>query len=413
MTRIWRRARALLVVSVAVAIVTGCVVQGHPTAQYPDPAALELGSYGVRPLEAPSGTTEYGRVVESVRMAETLIDPVEVDSGLRYSANTYGVMPLPTPGKARMMLADPVRAVLEREGMVAGCAVGGTDRELGAKRPEVGAARVLTAIVLRFPDSEAAGRAARDIDAVDAAVSTANQALAIPEYPQAHAHWRPGVASMAATVASGDYVVTLLIGDLTPDAGAMTAMARKAFDAQVNRLREFVPTARERLAELSLDPEGMIRRMVPPAPGRWLYPAVVSSTGAQNAGWDARILSVGVVYGSRGARLWMRGGVTESVELVAVNVQNVLNRYSTAAAARQVYSGATRKDAEAKGVVAVPVPGDSPDIRCQEDSNVGVETPRFVCRIVYGRYYAVIVSRDRATVVEKAAAQYGLLINAG
>ncbi|MBL1073890.1 hypothetical protein JK358_05740 [Nocardia sp. 2] len=407
------RARWRALVPIAVLLTaTGCVVQGNPIPDYGDPAELPVGAYSVEPLAAPAGDVEHGRVLESARMADAIVDPVEVDPGLQFAANTYGVTPLPTPGKVRMLLAEPVRAVLEREGMVAGCASNGADRDFGSKRPGVGAAQVLTVIALRFPDAAAAARAARDIDAVDAAVSTENAALSITEYPGAYAHWRPGVPSMAATVADGVFVVTLLIGHTAADTVAMTTLARKTFDAQLPRLREFEPTPVDRLSALPLDPEGMIGRMVPPAPGRWLYPAVVSSTGARTAGWDARIMSVGLVFGRRGAQLWgNRSTVFDEVELIAVNVLNTLYRYPSAVVARRAFLFASQRDAAGTGARIVDAPNDIPDIHCVEDQSRTGDTPRFTCRVQHGRYYAIVVSREEPAVLEKAAAQYGLLIN--
>lgn len=409
---LWR-ARVWALAPIAVLVTaTGCVVQGNPVPQRVDPAGLPVGAYSVESLEAPAGDESHGRIVESARMAEAMVDPFEIDPGLKYPANTYGLMLLPTPAKARMLLAEPVRGVLEREGMVTGCASNGTDRDFGSKRPEAGAAQVLTIIALRFPDAAAATRAARDIDAVDGAVSTENTALSISEYPQAHAHWRPGVPTMAATLADGVFVLTLLIGHTTADSAAMTTLARKTFDAQLPRLREFVPTPADQVAALSLDREGMIRRMVPPAPGRWLYPAVVSNTDARNAGWDARIVTVGVVYGPRAARLWgNRSPVFDGVEFIAMNVLNTLYRYPNATLARTAFSNASRKDAAGSGARVVAAPNGIPDIHCAEDRERTGDTPKFTCRVVYGRYYAIVVSRTESTVLAKAAAQYGLLIN--
>lgn len=404
-----RRISAIvLLLALVLAAVTGCTVPGNALPEYPDPRSFDAGSYRPEPLAEPAGNEKYGRVVESVRMAEMMIDPSEVESTLIFSANANGVLPVPTPTKARMLLAEPAGAVLEREGMLAGCAVAGTDREKG--NPAIGEARVLTVIVLRFPDAEAARRAARDIDAVDIAVNAENVSVPIADYPDAHAHWRPSVPTLAATLAAGSYVVSLLIGHTSADIGVLSGMATKAFAAQVSRAQRFSATPQDRIAALPLDQDGMIQRLVPDAPDRWSYPAVVVATTQRDAAWSARIIAYGVVYGPRGAWLWggrRIGGQT--AEVFATNSGAGLVRYTTAAAARATYVDAARQDSLDRTVRDASGPAGVPDVSCTEHPTAALY--RYVCRVVFDRYLATILARDLTTMHQKIVAQYGLLVN--
>ncbi|WP_280273803.1 DUF7373 family lipoprotein [Nocardia wallacei] len=397
-------------------LVAGCATDGRPHAAYPDPRSLDAGAYSVAPLDEPAnGNEHYGRVLESMRMAEVLIDPAEADAALTHLLGASPMMPLPAPANAAVLLANPVRPVLERDGMLAGAAAAGADVDIPSGRPVVGRSRLLTTIVLRFPDAAAAQRAAGDIDAVDAAVNPENVPVPIPGHPAAHAHWRPTVPTLAATIAQGDYVVSVLAGHTAPDAAVLTGLAAKAFDAQFARLRDFVATPRDRLAALPLDLDGMVRRMVPDAPGRWSYPAVMSTSKDLDAGWNALVLGRGVVYGTRAAWLW--GGRKQHdhpVELMANNGFNALMRYADPAAARRAFDESRRKDTAQTGLRPAPAPGGVPDSVCWESAQPdALKMTRFICRLVHDRYTAAIVGRELKTTQQKTAAQYGLLVNGG
>ncbi|MBF6170494.1 DUF7373 family lipoprotein [Nocardia blacklockiae] len=408
--------RAAGLAALALLLVAGCATDGRPRPHYPDPHSLDAGAYGVEPLDVPeNGNERYGRVLESVRMMEALADPVEIDPALTHGASATQATPLPTPATASVLLASPVRAVLEREKMLAGAEVDGTDVAPTGHGPVIGSARILTTMVLRFPDDDAARRAAKDIDAVDAAVSPDNVGVPVPGHLAAHAHWRPAVPTLAATLAEGPYVISLLVGHTTTDLNALNTLAAKAFAAQVPRLREFAATPADRLATLPLDPDGMVRRMVPDAPRRWSYPAVTVLSQDVNAGWNASVLGHGVVYGPRAA--WLAGSRKKHdhpIELRASNGFNVVDRFADAAAARRAFEAATRKDRESGDMVPVPPSAGAVDTACWESLQPDeLRQARFLCRVVYGRYTAALVARELTTAQQKIAAQYGLLVNGG
>ncbi|MFF2549976.1 hypothetical protein ACFVUS_03205 [Nocardia sp. NPDC058058] len=396
----------------AILLAAGCTVPGTPVAQYPDPAAMDVGAFGIRRLREPPGNEQYGRVIESTRLAEALIDPAEADPALTGQLGPNGVHLMPTPAKAASLLAAPVRAVLEREGLLAGAAVGGTVPAAGFT-PAVGSARLLSLLIMRFPDPDAAQRAARDIDAADVAVNSANTALTIPDYPAAHAHWRPGVPTAAASLADGVFVVNLYLGDTVADAAVLTLLARSTFDKELPRLREFTVTPRDQLARLPIDREGMLARIVPEAPGRWPYPIVVSTTPQRNAGWSAVVRGEGVVYGPRAASLWSnRVRRDTGIELQAVNGLTALTRYSSATSARDAFEKVVREYAAGKDVRSVPGPVGVPDVYCGE--GVGGDSTfhlRYACRLLSGRYQAMLIGPDMTDLRQRLAAQYGLLVN--
>ncbi|WP_433665223.1 DUF7373 family lipoprotein [Nocardia sp. CA-128927] len=287
--------------------------------------------------------------------------------------------------------------------------VSGTDVEQDEKRPVVGRSRVLTVLVLRFPDAAAAQQAAREIDAVDAAVSPDNVAVAIPNHAAALGHWRPNVPTLAATIAYESFVVTLLIGHTTPDLGAMTGVARKAFDAQMPRLREFSATPRDKLATLPLDRDRLLARMLPEVPGRWPYPVVITRAYEKNAGWHAAIDMSGVVLGPRGARLYRGRKQDPPAELYALTISNGLLQFSDATAARRAFMDTSITDDPVLRPAAGPA--GVPDARCFEQLDVPSQYPiRFICEILYGRYTATVHGHDIKDAHQQATAQLGLLV---
>lgn len=397
-------------VLLAVALLAGCA--GRP-AEAIDLATLDTGAYGVEPLEVPeSGDPRRGHILESVRMAEFLVDPAEVDPALRSSADAVGLLPLPTPAKvASIVLAEQVGEVLERHGMLAGAAVTGADIDRNAEKPAVGSARVLMVLVMRFPDTAAAERAAQEIDAADAAVNRDNVAVDIPEHPAAHGHWRPGVPTMAASIAYESYVVNVLAGDTAPDPAVLGDLTARAIDAQTRRLRDFVPTPPDRIAALPLDPEGLVRRMIPQAPRRWEYPAVTAMSSQRTAGWAATAQVTGVSFGPRASYLRGSRGQPHTVEASAVSGFNQLRRYADPAVARAEFDGQVRFNLDG-GLLPVEGPAGVPGVRCVENPDLDLlSLTRFVCHVTYDRYIVTLFAREIGSARQRAAAQYGLLVN--
>jgi len=403
-----------LIVVVLTAAATGCGVQGYPGPERVDLNALDTGVHSRLPMPEPTEDNEkYGRVLESVRMGEAMAGPAEVDPTLIYPGVGFGGVPLSTPAAAVSFLALPVRTVLERYGLIAGFAVSGSDRSLDDKA-EIGTVRLLTVLVLRFPEPTAARRAASEIDSVDAAISADNVAVEIPGYGGAHAHWRPKVPTMAVSIAQESFVVSLLVGHTAPDLGALTTLARRALDLQIPRLRAFTATPRDEIAALPLDQEGMLARMVPPAPRRWPYPGMASFGGQGTAGWDSLGSPTGVVYGPHAAELLLGSSKPERPERVAFNGLEILFRYSDVVQARKVFVDVPAVDEQA-GTFRIPSPVAIADVSCVESPETAKKETlvRYSCAVLHGRYLAVLHGRDLTDFRRRVAAQYALLVNSG
>ncbi|MFD4428194.1 hypothetical protein [Nocardia sp. NPDC058497] len=395
-------AGGLLGVVLLAAAVAGCQVPGTPEPVRVDLAALDYGNYQHVPLTPPPGTEYSGRVLESIRIGEVMVNPAKADSALSVSPLAKEAVPLPTPAKVSGVLSEQARAVLTEHGMLAGFLVAGTD---------TANVRQLTVLALRMPNPDAASKAAAALDATDAAVSADNVAVQIPKYIAAKAHWRPTVASMAATVAHGAFVVSVLAVHTTPDAAALTTLISSAFDAQLPELDRFVATPPERFAELPIDPEGMLARMVPEKLGRWSAPAVVLVDPDNIAGGKAVLHPRGVVYGPNATYLFGSRQQRTAEDALALMGFDGLKRYPDATEARRAYQRSAKNFADLR---PVPGPANIEDIRCSDTGPDGKEpNVRYVCALLHGRYVATIFAPSEQQIRQKAAAQYSLLELAG
>lgn len=412
--------RVRVAVLAAVFAVSGCAgIDGTAAPAEIDVRKLDVGAYPVDPLAAPDQPDEeQGRILESVRMAEAVVDPFDVDPAL-HTALATGTRH--TPKTASAVVADAVRPVLEKHRMLAGYTAGGTDSadERGF-RAEPGKFRALVVTLLRFGDEQTARRAAAELDAADRAVSPDNQSVQIAKHPDAHAHWRPNVPTMAATLSKGPIVITLLAAHTSPDRGVLIDLAAKAFDAQLPLLDSFEPTPVDKIASLPRDPDGMLRRVLPAEPGVWPQPQAEVLGNSDVAGWGSVSWTHGVVYGPRETRHSSRRPTERpdyGIDRHAVVGFSAMVRRARddAAAAAAVSALGTHPDNLLKADDAVAAPKALPQAKCfvnrEALDNDLTRDIRYMCVIAYRRYIAQVTSDSEEDVRRKVAAQYALLAN--
>ncbi|MFF0631612.1 hypothetical protein ACFYTS_03865 [Nocardia sp. NPDC004151] len=389
--------------SIAV-LVSACAIAGVPRAAAPELRALDLGGYSGRPLVVPGDTGEtYARLLESVRMADAVVSPRDVDPAL----SRVSAIPVPTPTDAVGILAEATRPTLTAHGMLAGFSIGGTDDPSGS--PREGAATGLRITVLRMSDPMAAIETAREIDASDAAVNRDNVTVPFPEYFATHGHWRPYVPTMAVTLAHGPYVVSLYIVDPATDRAAMKALATRAFDAELPRLDAFTATAPEALPALTLDPEGMVSRLLPAEPGHWPYPTLFQDEYGLIAGWGGPRRATGVVYGPVVADQLINppGKPSLPVQAVAVTDSTRLLRFSDAVGARHALERLSEPTATR---TVVSAPDGVPEAVCLRAAGAAPHN-EYTCLVLDGRYLASVSGPTEPAVHRMAAAQYAVLVS--
>ncbi|GAB2514645.1 hypothetical protein GCM10027167_16500 [Nocardia heshunensis] len=396
------------------ALVAGCgTISGRAEPHAPALGALDVGAYDTHPLSVPADDdTGYSRLVESARLSDVVVNPGTLQSGL----TDFSFALVPSPNQTVGILADAVRPALTADGLLAGFSFGGLDRPDVQGDPQIGVSTALRITMLRMRDAAAARAAAAEIDSDDFAVNADNRSLPVPNHPDAHAHWRPGVPTMAATVAHGDFVVTLFIAHPTPDSQAMSDLAAAALTAQLGHLDIFVPTPAATLTALSLDRDGMLARTLPSASRKWPYPSAVQDAVGKVAGWGGFRRSSGLVYGPPIADAWLnQAGEGESIpveRLAIVDRDDMIRLPDSGAATKALHKLLARLAAAQFESVSAP-PG-VPDAGCFRNPAQIPEAQRelrYTCYVLDGRYVANVHGADETTVHQKAAAQYALLVN--
>lgn len=393
-----RRSRLLLAVLGVLALTAGCGTEpGRPAAAEIDVRTLDVGSYSTTPLEYRydyKHTLFDGTRLATMRLADNMVFGTEIDATMKYLS---GSGPFQNPADAKRVLADANEPVLERNRMQYGWAVTVSDTNSEADDPEESK---VTVAVLQFPDGATAERAARELDETDFAVAQdVNQKVSIPNTPDAHAHWRPGIPTLGATVAQGSYVISLLVEIPEPSLPMLTNLARMAFDNQRRLLAALPPLTPEDILRLEYDPDRMYSRTLnPTADGS---PSVVS---------QAR-------YGLRGAL----SQVTEQDDRRKVFEAAGVDRLSTSGATATTLLLRTRDAAAALDLAGVVLgkaysgpldaPEALPNVRCASKTTEGGLGSRYRCMVPYQRYLAAVESDQVIDLHQRAAAQYAILAN--
>lgn len=402
MLRSRRTALATLVFGATAILIAGLLfgprtVSGTATTADIALHTLDFGDLGAEPLAEPGNDNErYSRIIESARMSEAVVNPIDIDDSLRPRVPTL----LPKPTDTTGILADVARPILVKYGMLAGYSVRGDNSNR---------TRSVRVTALRFPDEAAARSTATEIEAADFASNPENAAVSLPEYPAALGHWRPSVPTLGIVIAHGSFVVTLFVTYPTTDLGALTALANASMKAELATLDRFQPTPVRDMPNLRFDTDGMLRRMVPTVRGEWPMPYITKIQADRDAGGSPYIESSGVVYGPTGAAHWMstdpknQDAASDDIESLAVVDRRWLIRLRDATAARIFAAGETQSSNRQTPMASPRIP----DTKCLRREEI---LPVYYCVVQDGRYVSVVWATDEKSVHQMAAAQYALFV---
>jgi hypothetical protein len=398
-------AAVVLVVAVAGGIGIWRWTSGKSTqAQGIDISKLDVGHYATKPrtLSRPA-TEQEGRFLEAFRLAEGIANPYDIDPKFDH---VYGDA-VPDPKLAATSIAGTVtplvQPVLEKYGMISAYIVQGISTRISEfLRTRNG--DVLLIMLTSFPNDDAAARAATEMDATDFAVNPDNQHLTIPGYPQAKAHYRPGYASIAATMARGRLVVSVVTSGTTVSGlSDLRQQVQRTFDAQAPLMDQLIPAAEAGLTLLPLDPDHMLSRSF-------------------IAGDQPNISDTYGSVGPRAAALCagdqeLKDGLFghTGVDRCASTPDGQLLRAGDDGAASALLTKMVQADAaEYMDHEVAPPEGLTTNARCYEekqemwsdDANL-----RFECAVSFGRYVAWVHSNEDKDARQRAAAQYAILVN--
>ncbi len=400
-----RRISKFSVATVAAAVLVACGGTGDPattesnpavatTTESPivSPSALDAGDYPTapRPPLGNAGDPGVGAIVEAQRMADHVVGPWEADAELITPyLGTYYL--LDAPVALSQFAPDSVAQQAQTHGFVNGFAS-------ARQHPDTA---VMINAVFRFPDPAAATAAATDMNAASAAqvVRGATPApAAIPGHPEAAASTYPFTphesgrewAVVRSFTPHGPFVFMQLVQSVD-GLDAATALVQKAIDAQAPRIDDFDPAPVDALAEVPLDPTGLLAKTLPAGAG---------TAKTKNA-----------VYTRRGAMHFQSNPIGSKtlftdtgVSAVAMALTNVYEAKSPGLAS--MVAGSFDKEVTAQGATAAEAVPGLPDSRCFARGK------GFYCVAAAGRY-AVEVNADLLPDAhQQMAAQY-ILLTAG
>jgi hypothetical protein len=372
-----------------------------------DVRKLDVGKYPTEPLDIhvdyPPNSSS-ARQIGGVRLGDHVASAYDIDPHLvvgMHSAAFYpGFMP------DQLGHSDDMSAVAKREHMLFGFESQGADRQSYLSsydwpEPSSPRATVVDLMVMQFPDAGSAEHAAGDFYDTDfRAYQDRNQPVPLRKYPDAHAHWRPGTASLRAFLAHGAYVVGLLVETPTADVPSLTALAEQAYDTQLPLLDQYPPMVDEDMLRVSWDPDYLLSRALNPDASGYLGYA------DDNTAFGFRAM---VNYAENRDLAKQNFAAIGADEFAKTSDAFVARAADPTAARRAV---ADRLGLEPAGRPA-DAPPNVPDSACMEnqDDDRSRGRKRFTCIVAYRRYVAYVQSNQLADAHQRAAAQYALLAN--
>lgn len=352
------------------------------------PALLDAGSYPTapRPPLGTAGNSAAGAAADAQHMAGSVVGPWVVDDKLiEPYLNTYYV--INDPGVLQQLGPEGIAAAAGRHGLVNGFA---SARQTADKAAMVNA-------VLRFPNPSAAAAASTEMaDAVvkQPILGVTPTSVPIPGHPEAVAATYPftphGSNQTSAAVRSftphGPYVL-MQFAQSIDGVDAATAMVAKAVDAQGPAIDEFKAADPGALADVQLDPSGLLAKTLPAPAANAAKNAVYTARGAMHFQSDPIASD----------ELFSDTGVTD----VAMARTNVYQAKDPQAALRVI--DAFNREISADGTT----PADP--VRALPDSHCLAFPKGFYCVAPAGRFAIEARGEQLPDVQQQVAAQYVML----
>ncbi|MGV9665081.1 DUF7373 family lipoprotein [Nocardia niigatensis] len=375
------------------ALLSGCGKSGTAVAGELDVRTLDTGTYPVNHYTYDRNNGGKGNTLEGIRMTAAVAPAVKIDSKLNIGRG--GVVLSSVDDVVNVShLSSAVKSVLNNRGFVAGFAASGSDREDVDDNPDPNGTTITTR-VLRFPTADSAKLAARELEDADFNVAlNANQKLTLPDYPDAYAHWRPGVPNMGLTMARKDFVISLFILRPSADQKDLLSWAKKTLDAQVPTLDAFQETPNDQISQLPVDPDRLLARTL--VTDRDKKTVDADNFAVFPANW--------LILPSDDMTYWTKLVADFGADEMSSADGNFVIRLRDAMAAPDFVTGMISNLQE----TATSGPDKVPDTKCVHRNSD--KTPSR-CYVRYKQYVGVVNGTNDSDAQKKAAAQYALLAN--
>ncbi|MFE3542906.1 hypothetical protein ACFXK0_08050 [Nocardia sp. NPDC059177] len=412
------RIRAACLAALIAGSVAGCgaTVPGTAAPGEVDLSTLDTGSYPTEPLNAhddPFVPPLFNmKTVAGLYLSDYTITAYDIDPRMKYQGSAGHLNSSLTVlfGKS-----DEMEEIVDRHGLLYGFATGGvsaksSDTSQGkwpyhSDWPTKLRANELTAniAVARVWDDEHAKAAAQEFNDTDFAnYRDHNERVSLPGHPTAHAHWQPGSPYMRAYLASGPYVIAIMVSAPTPDLAAIVDLAETAFTKQIEALAGTQPLTGEQAYTLPWDPDHLLARTLNPH-----QIPLPDSNGTHS------------VSGKQGFLHYIDRGLYEDREYTATNLDRMKAErvaLSSGTVAFKVADPESARRAVTEKLFPMPFAGEAPapagvpDSACVENATPTAKN-RYSCILAYRSYVAVVGSDQLLDVHQRAAAQYAIFAN--
>ncbi|WP_458690438.1 DUF7373 family lipoprotein [Nocardia tengchongensis] len=375
------------------AALAGCGKSGIAVPGELDVRTLDTGSYPVNRYTYDRNNGGKGAALEGIRMTAAVAPSDRIDPALNIGRG--GAVLASVDDVLNVShLASAVKNVLVNRGFLAGFASSGSDREDVGDNPDPNSTTITTR-VLRFPTTDAAKLAARELEDADFGVAlNANQKLTLPDYPDAYAHWRPGVPTIGVAMAHKDFVISLFILRPTADVQGLLSWTKKTLDAEVPVLDAFQATPADQIAQLPVDPDRLLARtLVADRDHRTVDP---DKFAVFPANW--------LVLPSDDLKSWTKLVADTGADEMSVADGSFVIRVRDAGAATDLVTGMISNLQE----TSASAPDKVPDATCVHRSS---DKKPSRCYVRYKQYVGVADGANDAEAQKKAVAQYALLAN--
>lgn len=401
-----KAARWLSIGAVALVVVlTGCtrVVEGEagrapggPAPGAVDPALLVPGNYPTKPQGAlgTAGTPERGARVEGARMAGAVVGPWELDPRLAEGVLPTGVL---TSAQQLKVLTTSAEAAGRHQFITS---------FVSARRNDDNTLGMTTAL-LRFADEASAAQAAGDMHDMSLVPPPAGSFLiprapiAVPDHPDALATSATGpsaagdprpASNVEVLTAHGPFVLYQYAKSLG-EIDAALGLAKSALEKQIPRVDGFAPTDVAGLAELAVDPTGLLARTLPAPPDN--SPGLPNDLTFDRAGslhFQTDPVKTSALFDKAGMDVWASG-------------KDTVYQTRDSASASEVANAFTAEMREG-GSAEASVPNLTGS-QCSKKQQLTVVL--FVCYSTADRYVIEATAPQLADAQQQSAAQYLML----
>lgn len=417
----WRTLASTLTALAMTTVLAACGsgVSGTPAPGEVDIRKLAVGKYNTDPLEywgSYRHSAYDGKALALGRLADSVVIGSDIDPMF---TNGFSAQVLSQPASTIFLLVQATKSILADDGMmfgftgsasthppIAGNTWDGADNfsPFGHAMASDPKATSFSVMVLQFPDEQHAQAAAVQVEQADFDVAAdQNVRVNLNGQPTAKAHWRPGVASMAATMAFGQYFINVYVQQPNPEEAGLKDLVQRIFAAQRTLLEQSPPLSARDSLHQDYDPHAMLRRTLH---GRKSVTADAESEITRTPrGW---------LHFAEDQRTWKQLLDTSGVDRIATATEGaLLLRARDPEAAATLWSGIN-----ALLPNSVDAPADTRDVVCQEEPkpkrSTGIRPAwynngRYYCNIRYDRYVARVASSQLSDAQQRAAAQYALL----